>query len=114
MRYDRQVFVCLMDKDRDKQVVGDYMNRRWLLENADVPIRYILTKDANYLDTLLENHEVQYWLSHLKKRSDENNVHAIHGSHDFRMENVLGKCGSWGFPGRSPSSIGICSSSWIS
>lgn len=75
-----------------KQVVGDYMNRLWLLENAHVAIRYILTKDTNYLYRLLENQEVQYWLSHLKKRSDENNVHAIHGSHDFRMENVLGKC----------------------
>ena len=68
------------------------MNRQWLLDNADAPIKYILTRENGYADKLFENQEIQYWFSRLKQRSDERNLGDIHGSHDYRMENILGKC----------------------
>jgi len=40
----------------------------------------------------MENYEVQYWLSQLKQRSENAELGEIHGSHDYRMENILGKC----------------------
>lgn len=67
------------------------MNKQWLTDNSDIPIRYILTKDNNCIDKLLKNKEVQYWLSQLKRRSDDKNLNDIHGSHDYRLENILGK-----------------------
>jgi hypothetical protein len=71
----------------------DKMNtKEWLLDNADIPIKYILTKDKKYLENLLGNFEVTYWLSQLKPRSENKNIGDIHGSHDYRMENILGKC----------------------
>ena len=69
------------------------MNQQWLIDNSNIPIRHIIMKDNNCFEKLLENHEVQYWLSQLKQRSDDKNLDKIHGSHDYRVENILGK--SW-------------------
>jgi hypothetical protein len=68
------------------------MNTDWLLDNSDFPIKYLLTKDRSYIKKFMENHEVQYWLSQLKQRSGNAELGEIHGSHDYRMENILGKC----------------------
>jgi len=68
------------------------VNRQWLLENADTPIRYNLDKYAVTAERLLQNSEVSAWLSHLAERSQTGNIGDIHGSHDYRMENILGKC----------------------
>ena len=68
------------------------MNRQWLLETADIPIRYILKKDAKDSKRLLQNREVSDWFSRLEERSLADNIGDIHGSHDYRIENILGKC----------------------
>jgi hypothetical protein len=39
-----------------------------------------------------QNAEVAVWLARLAERSNSNEIGAIHGSHDYRMENILGKC----------------------
>ncbi len=67
-------------------------NRTWLLENAGIPIRYILTGDRKYLKRFLQNGEVSDWLLQLSERAKDNTIGEIHGSHDYRMENILGKC----------------------
>ena len=68
------------------------MNRQWLLLNADAPIRHILEKSAESAGRLLQNGEAAAWFSRLADRSDSNTIGDIHGSHDYRMENILGKC----------------------
>jgi hypothetical protein len=68
------------------------MSTNWLLENSDIPIKYILTKDEKYIEKFLENHEVRYWLSQLRPRWENADLGEIHGSHDYRMENILRKC----------------------
>jgi hypothetical protein len=78
------------------------MNTRWLIENADIPIKRILTQDPQNDDKLLENYEVQYWLSLMKQRSDNNDIHRIHGSHVIRFENILGKCAILGLSRKIP------------
>ncbi|MCL2831871.1 MAG: hypothetical protein FWD78_01750 [Treponema sp.] len=78
------------------------MNKNWLLDNADFPIKYILTKDKKYWENLLENNEVQYWITNIKQRSEYNEIGNIHGSHDYRMENILGKCSILGLSKEMP------------
>jgi hypothetical protein len=68
------------------------MNRTWLLEHADVPINYYFNKESNSVERLMQNSEVSSWFSRLFERSSCNNIGDIHGSHDYRMENILGKC----------------------
>ena len=68
------------------------MNKDWLMENANVPIKYIITHNSEYVKSFLKNIEVENWLEKLSERSNYNNIGAIHGSHDYRMENILGKC----------------------
>ena len=68
------------------------MNRQWLLENADAPIRYNLDITSENAELLLQNSEVSAWLSCLTERSQADNIGDIHGSHDYCMENILGKC----------------------
>lgn len=68
------------------------MNIQWLLENADVPIQINLTKNYTDSERLLRNKEVSEWFSRLEERSLADNIGDIHGSHDYRMENILGKC----------------------
>jgi hypothetical protein len=75
---------------------------KWLLDNSDIPIKYILTKDKKYLGNLLDNFEVTYWLSQLKERAKNENIGDIHGSHDYRMENILGKCWILGLSKATP------------
>ena len=68
------------------------MNIEWLLENAASPIKYILTNNKKYIPEVLENFEVKYWLEKLKNRADNKDLSAVHGSHDYRYENIIGKC----------------------
>ena len=68
------------------------MNRQWLLETADVPIQANLTNSFADSERLLRNKEVSEWFSRLEERSAADNIGDIHGSHDYRMENILGKC----------------------
>ncbi len=68
------------------------MNKTWLLENADAPIRYNLNHNAGDKDKVLQNSEVQEWLTRIAERSQADNIGKVHGSHDYRMENILGKC----------------------
>lgn len=77
-------------------------NRDWLLENADIPIRYYLTHDESLTDKLLGHVEVSAWLSRLSERSESENIGDIHGSHDYRMENILGKCWILGLSKNNP------------
>lgn len=68
------------------------VDKVWLLKAADVPIRYNLFRKAEDVEHLLQNREVSSWLSRLAERSQDDNIGQIHGSHDYRMENILGKC----------------------
>ena len=68
------------------------MNSQWLVENADEPIRYYFDKTTVTFERLLQNNEVTMWLSRLAERACADNIGDIHGSHDYRMENILGKC----------------------
>lgn len=67
-------------------------NKEWLLENAEMPIRYNLTHNNNDIENLLLNEEVSNWLLRLSERAKGENIGDIHGSHDYRIENILGKC----------------------
>lgn len=77
-------------------------NQSWLLDNADTPIRYTLQKSQNLIAPLLQNSEVQYWLSRLAERAKSKTIGDIHGSHDYRMENILGKCAILGLSKEVP------------
>jgi len=66
------------------------MNRDWLLKNAGIPIQYNLAHRAEEAKLLLNNDEVLAWISRLAERSQTDNIGDIHGSHDYRMENILG------------------------
>lgn len=67
-------------------------NCEWLLENADFPIRYILTHDQSLVDGLLSNKEVSAWLQRLTDRIVAQDLSNIHGSHDYRFDNIMKKC----------------------
>lgn len=64
----------------------------WLMENADTPIRFNLSHRADDKKLLLKNSEVADWFSRLTQRASDNEIGKVHGSHDYRMENILGKC----------------------
>lgn len=68
------------------------MYKEWLLENADYPIKYNLTQDASYIEKMLENEEVKAWVNRLTNRVLSNDLSNIHGGHDYRYENIIGKC----------------------
>ena len=72
-------------------------NRQWLLENSGAPIKYCLDKTEANAELLLHNGEAAAWFSRLTERSLADNIGDIHGSHDYRMENILGKCWILGF-----------------
>lgn len=67
-------------------------NKSWLIEHGDIPIRYQLTHNKYLIDGLLSNEECKYWLGQLKKKVNNHDLTNIHGSHDYRTENILGKC----------------------
>ena len=71
-------------------------NREWLTNNADAPIRYLLGDISIASAALLGNPEAAAWYARLMERSEQNNIGDIHGSHDYRMENILGKCSMLG------------------
>jgi len=68
------------------------MNNQWLSETADIPIQYIFGINEKNIEKLLKNNEVSAWISRLSERAKDGDIGAIHGSHDYRMENILGKC----------------------
>jgi len=68
------------------------MNRQWLLQNADAPIRNNLNKFEENAECLFQNSETSAWFKRLAERSQSDYIGDIHGSHDYRMENILGKC----------------------
>ncbi len=67
-------------------------NRTWLIENGSLPIQFQLTSNNNLIDGLLSNEECKYWLGQLKFKVSNSDMTNIHGSHDYRTENILGKC----------------------
>ena len=67
-------------------------NREYLLGNAGVPIRYILTGDKSLIPEMLENFEVMEWMRRLREWAECNKWHDIHGSDDRRYINIIGKC----------------------
>jgi len=78
------------------------MNGKWLIENADYPIKYILVKDNSYIAPLMQNIEVKAWFSRLTKRVERGDLSDIHGSHDYRYENIVGKCYILGLNAKIP------------
>ena len=66
-------------------------NCEWLLENASAPIRYNLAQDQSLVDELLSNDEVLAWMQKLIVRVDAQDLSNIHGSHDYRYENIIKK-----------------------
>ena len=77
-------------------------NSRWLTDNADAPIRYVLNGGAEDGARLAQNDGAAAWLSRLAERSLADRIGAVHGSHDYRMENILGKCWILGFDKNIP------------
>ena len=67
-------------------------NHDWLLENAGVSVRYNLTRNSSLVDELLLNEEVAVWLGRLSDRVTAQNLSDIHGSHDYRYDNIMKKC----------------------
>ncbi len=71
-------------------------NIEWLSEVADEPIKCNLLHmnsgnvSQQYEEKLLEHPQVQYWLEQLKEATSKPIV-KIHGSHDYRYENIMGK-----------------------
>lgn len=74
----------------------------WLLQTADAPIRYNLIRGTADAEALFQNSEVSAWFSRLAERSQAKDIGAVHGSHDYRMENILGKCWILGLSGSIP------------
>ena len=75
-------------------------NAAWLAEHAGAVIRHALTGDG--ADAALQNAEVQSWLARLGERAAAERLGDIHGSHDYRMENILGKCAILGLTADIP------------
>jgi hypothetical protein len=67
-------------------------NKTWLIEHGDLPIQYQLTHNTVLIEDLLKNEECYYWLGQLKQKVSFCDMSNIHGSHDYRTENILGKC----------------------
>jgi hypothetical protein len=67
-------------------------NKTWLIEHGDIPIQYQLTHNKDLIEGLLKNVECNYWLGQLKQKVSNSDMSNIHGSHDYRTENILGKC----------------------
>ena len=82
----------------------------WLINNADVPIRYRVfrellkdDKTAKKNETeLLENPVVNYWLRNLKPQTPPQHWSMEHGSWDFCLENALLKVVHLGLHGGIP------------
>jgi hypothetical protein len=87
----------------------------WLLENAGYPIRYNISRIYNLpvdcleaQENLLKVPEVQYWLDQLDFRQNQKMYGNIHGSHDYRLENILGKLTQLGLHAGMPALDSRC------
>ena len=77
----------------------------WLLANGGVPIRYNLFKlysmnreTCEIQEELNQFPEVQYWLEQLEEREEKGiQLEKIHGSHDYRYENIMRKLSQLGY-----------------
>lgn len=67
------------------------INTSWLMENGNDIIKYHITKNSAFLEHVQQNSEVKYWFNLLTDYSNENRIGNVHGSHDYKMENILGK-----------------------
>lgn len=61
------------------------------MENGNDIIKYHITKDIEHLDNLKDNYEVEYWFDQFMKHYNSGCIENVHGSHDYRIENILGK-----------------------
>lgn len=68
------------------------MNKSWLMEVANPIIKHNLGHKIKKFSDFLENEEVRNWFFRLEERVNERTIGDVHGSHDYRMENILGKC----------------------
>ena len=78
------------------------MADEWLMDHADYPIRYSLMQDPSLIAPMLENEEVRAWLGRLSDRALTGDLSNIHGSHDYRYENIIGKCFILGLNAKVP------------
>ena len=82
----------------------------WLMDNADAPIRYRVAREllkdeklAKKIEPeLLENKEIQKWLTNLKPNDPPQYWLMEHGSFDFNLENAMSKCVQLGLHGGMP------------
>jgi len=82
----------------------------WLMENADIPIRYRLAREilqddkmAKGLESALLNHPaVQLWLKNLKPHDPPQHKSMEHGCFDFCLEQALPKVVRLGLHGGFP------------
>ena len=79
-------------RERVRRGEREVNNREFLLANAGAPIRYALTKDASLLPEVLANEEVRLWLRRLEDWVAHDFWRNVHGSHDYRYVNIIGKC----------------------
>ncbi|OQC01009.1 MAG: hypothetical protein BWX78_00594 [Firmicutes bacterium ADurb.Bin099] len=67
------------------------MDTNWLMENGNDIIKYHITKNTKFLDHVQQNTEFEYWFNLFMSYFNEKHIGNVHGSHDYRMENILGK-----------------------
>lgn len=78
------------------------MRTAWLMEHAGPHIRYQLSKDASLVPALTQSAEGRYWLELLADRVQRGDLSNLHGSHDYRYENIMGKSWLLGFDADVP------------
>jgi hypothetical protein len=78
---------------------------QWLLENADAPIRYRISREFQNIKSdeagkdLLENPMVKLWLKNLKPDTPPQHLSMVHGSFDYNLENAMSKAVQLGLHG---------------
>ena len=80
----------------------------WLMNNADVPVRFRVAREllrdetaAKYLENeLLENSVVRLWLGNLTPNDPPQHWSMEHGSFDFNLENAMSKVTKLGLHSR--------------
>ncbi|MEG0766998.1 MAG: hypothetical protein RR482_04715 [Clostridia bacterium] len=77
-------------------------NREWLLQNAEIPIRYAITRDPFLVDGLLSHDEVSAWMQRLSCRVALRDLSDIHGSDDGRYDTIMRNCFIYGLNASIP------------